>query len=155
MGELPVPTKPALLNGSSHAQVKRVIFTPGRRTRTSSIKASGCAPLKRHNGESDNIGIKFADESGNSLANLALNQDQVSHSHAVMWIHVPANDVSAPLGIRMPTGGMCSNESGMESNRTFIRTCPYAPMRIPQARVERNRAKRAGAILLQRAPEKL
>src|ERR1700688_578737 len=25
----------------------------------------------------------------------------------------------------MPAGGMCSNESGMESNRTFIRTCPY------------------------------
>jgi len=30
-----------------------------------------------------------------------------------------ASDVSAPFGIRMATGGMCSNESGIESNRTF------------------------------------
>src|SRR5208283_456731 len=34
---------------------------------------------------------------------------------------LPASDVSAPLGIRIATGGMCSKESGMESNRTFIR----------------------------------
>jgi hypothetical protein len=33
--------------------------------------------------------------------------------------------VSPPLGIRIATGGMCSKESGMESNRTFIRTGPH------------------------------
>jgi hypothetical protein len=44
--------------------------------------------------------------------------------------------VSAPLGMRMACGGMCSKESGMESNRTFIRACPYCFDAIPQARVD-------------------
>src|ERR1017187_7648713 len=48
----------------------------------------------------------------------------------------PASDVSAPLGMRIATGGMCSKESGIESNRTFIRTCPYCLAVIPQAQVE-------------------
>src|SRR5713101_1692729 len=28
--------------------------------------------------------------------------------------------------MRMATGGMCSKESGIDSNRTFMRTCPFA-----------------------------
>jgi hypothetical protein len=34
---------------------------------------------------------------------------------------LPASEASAPLGMRMPTGGMCSKESGMESSRMFMR----------------------------------
>ena len=37
---------------------------------------------------------------------------------------LPASDVNAPFGIRIPTGGMCSNESGIESNRMFMRLHP-------------------------------
>jgi len=33
---------------------------------------------------------------------------------------LPASDASAPFGIRMATVGMCSNESGIESSRTFM-----------------------------------
>src|ERR1035438_5058423 len=47
----------------------------------------------------------------------------------------PASDVSAPLGMRIATGGMCSKESGMESKRTFIRTSPYCIALTPQALV--------------------
>src|ERR1700686_1170129 len=119
MGELPVPTKPALLNGSSHAQVKRVIFTPGRRTRTSSIKASGCAPLKRHNGESDTFGIKFADESGNSLANLALNQDQVSHSQGPVLICSDANPTGAGRTEQSEASGRYFTPAGAGKTRGF------------------------------------
>src|SRR6185369_7660950 len=32
---------------------------------------------------------------------------------------LPASEDSAPLGIRMATVGMCSNESGIDSSRTF------------------------------------
>jgi hypothetical protein len=32
--------------------------------------------------------------------------------------------VSAPLGMRIATGGICSKESGMESNRMFMKTYP-------------------------------
>ena len=33
---------------------------------------------------------------------------------------LPASEVSAPFGMRIATGGMCSNESGIESRRTFM-----------------------------------
>src|SRR5262249_17977335 len=32
----------------------------------------------------------------------------------------PASEARAPLGIRIATGGMCSNESGIDSNKIFI-----------------------------------
>src|SRR5208282_1102901 len=51
-------------------------------------KASGGTPLKRHDGESDNLRIELADKAGDGLANLALNQDQISHRHAVVLINV-------------------------------------------------------------------
>jgi hypothetical protein len=38
------------------------------------------------------------------------------------------------LGMRIATGGMCSKESGIESNRTFMGTCPYCLAVIPRAR---------------------
>jgi len=31
---------------------------------------------------------------------------------------LPASDASAPLGIRIATVGVCSNESGIDSSRT-------------------------------------
>src|SRR5580704_5438946 len=31
-----------------------------------------------------------------------------------------ASDASAPFGMRIATGGMCSNESGIEKRRTFM-----------------------------------
>jgi hypothetical protein len=40
--------------------------------------------------------------------------------------------------MRIATGGMCSKESGIESNRTFMCTCPYGFAVIPPARVEPN-----------------
>src|SRR5215831_4952582 len=40
---------------------------------------------------------------------------------------LPASDVSAPFGMRMPTVGICSNESGIESSRTFT-TDPPTPV---------------------------
>ena len=33
---------------------------------------------------------------------------------------LPAIEVSPPFGIRIAKDGMCSNESGIESSRTFI-----------------------------------
>src|SRR5215470_6415168 len=33
---------------------------------------------------------------------------------------LPASDASAPFGMRIATDGMCSNESGIESSRTFM-----------------------------------
>ena len=33
---------------------------------------------------------------------------------------LPASDASAPFGMRIATGGMCSNESGIDSSRTFM-----------------------------------
>src|ERR1700683_3401377 len=36
--------------------------------------------------------------------------------------------------MRMAAGGMCSNESGMDSKRTFIGTCPSLSVVIPRAR---------------------
>ena len=35
---------------------------------------------------------------------------------------LPAMDASAPLGIRTTIDGMCSKESGIESNSTFMRS---------------------------------
>ena len=32
----------------------------------------------------------------------------------------PASEASAPFGIRIATGGMCSNESGIDKSRTFM-----------------------------------
>ena len=32
----------------------------------------------------------------------------------------PANDASAPLGIRIASGGVCSNESGIEKRRILM-----------------------------------
>src|SRR5258705_11533107 len=39
---------------------------------------------------------------------------------ATSWCasRLPASEASAPLGIRMATVGVCSNESGIDSNRT-------------------------------------
>src|ERR1039458_10317000 len=63
----------------------------------------------------------------------------------------PASDVSAPLGIRIACGGMCSKESGMESNRMFISACSYCFNATSQPRVEQNidqnRAKSVVAIV--------
>jgi hypothetical protein len=83
----------------------------------------------RHNGESDDFRLELADKRGDSFMNLALSQDQISHGYAALRINVAANDVSAPLGMRMACGGMCPKESGMESNRTFIRAVLIASMR--------------------------
>jgi hypothetical protein len=38
---------------------------------------------------------------------------------------LPASEVSAPFGIRIPTGGMCSNESGMDKSRIWMEN-PFA-----------------------------
>src|SRR5262245_50389226 len=41
---------------------------------------------------------------------------------ATRWCEstLPASDASAPFGIRIATGGMCSNESGIDSSSTFM-----------------------------------
>src|SRR5207249_8235711 len=46
---------------------------------------------------------------------------------ATLWWSstLPASDASAPFGIRIATGGMCSKESGIESRRTFIPVTSY------------------------------
>src|ERR1043165_5604981 len=43
---------------------------------------------------------------------------------------LPARDASAPFGIRIATGGMCSNQSGIDSSSTFMRRsqCYITPM---------------------------
>src|ERR1700685_3409989 len=46
---------------------------------------------------------------------------------------LPASDVNAPFGIRTATVGMCSNESGIESNRIFIPGTPQIRRRSPQS----------------------
>ena len=51
--------------------------------------ATGGAALKRHDRESDDVRVQFADQARDSFTNLAMNQDQVSHGHAVMRIDVP------------------------------------------------------------------
>src|SRR5262249_2927764 len=47
---------------------------------------------------------------------------------------LPAREVRAPLGIRMATGAMCSNESGIERRRTFTATVLAPRMLRPRAR---------------------
>ena len=42
----------------------------------------------------------------------------------------PASELSAPVGMRTVTGDMCSNESGIDSSRTFIR--PHSHSRYPR-----------------------
>jgi hypothetical protein len=39
---------------------------------------------------------------------------------------LPASEASAPFGMRMATGGVCSNESGIDSRRTFMDHAPFA-----------------------------
>jgi hypothetical protein len=48
---------------------------------------------------------------------------------------LPASDASAPFGIRIASGGVCSNESGIDKSRTF--TGPFA--RITPRRPEKSR----------------
>ena len=50
--------------------------------------ATGGTALKRHDGESDDFRIEFADKPGDSFTNLALNQDQISHGHPVLRINI-------------------------------------------------------------------
>jgi len=50
--------------------------------------ASRGATLKCHDGEPDNLRIELADKPGYSLANLALNQDQIGDGHAVLRINI-------------------------------------------------------------------
>jgi len=49
---------------------------------------SGGTALKRHDGQPDHFRLEFADKSGDSLANLVLNQDQISHGHPVLRINI-------------------------------------------------------------------
>ena len=57
---------------------------------------------------------------------MAVNQDQISHGHAVMRIDVSRKRRERTIGMRIATGGMCSKESGIDSNSTFMRICPFA-----------------------------
>ena len=50
--------------------------------------ATGGAALKRHDGQSDNFWLEFADQPGDGLANVVMNQDQVSYGHAVLRIDI-------------------------------------------------------------------
>src|SRR5262245_31442119 len=56
---------------------------------------------------------------------------------AIRWCGstFPAREVSAPLGIRMLTVGVCSNESGIDRSSTFIRAflmLTYPSLSTPQ-----------------------
>ena len=52
-------------------------------------------------------------------------ENQIGDGDAVMGSMLPASDASAPFGIRIATGGVCSNESGIDSSRTFTETSEF------------------------------
>ena len=56
---------------------------------------------------------------------------QISRNNLLTF---PANEASAPLGMRIATDGMCSNESGIDSNKMFIGYSSYARPSSPIAR---------------------
>ena len=53
-----------------------------------------------------------------------LDEDQVGDGDPVMGIEIAGERASAPFGMRIPTVGMCSNESGIESRRMFMPRLP-------------------------------
>ncbi len=60
--------------------------------------------------------------SSRSTVSLTRRSTSTRSATATSWCgsRLPASDDSAPLGMRIATDGMCSNESGIESSSTFM-----------------------------------
>ena len=131
MKSTPTPgprTPPA--RGSDRSRRRRCA-TPGWSGADERDQPQRRAALERHDRQADDVGLRArASGARPSRATRRLREDRDRRSRR-RWCGstLPASDASAPFGIRIVTGGVCSNESGIERSRTFIGTprCPARP----------------------------